>query len=160
MVRIGRNILISLNFKSIESLFYALVIGSSKSVKNEANKVVLTDIPLEMFQYKFLMNPVRLAIIKMLYVYEKLTSVQIKTSLEISWSDYHTNIRALQSKSYVSVKEEFDEEQLRQFVYIEKNGRQDYQSLVKLLQQFSNDPLSLDITQIKDGDEDLYPKTN
>ncbi|OLS27176.1 MAG: hypothetical protein HeimC2_12860 [Candidatus Heimdallarchaeota archaeon LC_2] len=138
------------------------MIGSSKSVKKEADNVLETNIPLEMFKYKFLMNPIRLAMVKMLSVHDNLTSIQIKNSLEISWDEYYTNIKALESKSYITVDDNFDKEMRRQFVYLQKEGRQDYINLMTLLQDFADDPLSLDVNQIHENtdEEDLYPKHN
>ena len=133
--------------------------GSSKSVKKEADNILETNIPLEMFKYKFLMNPIRLAMVKMLSVHDNLTSVQIKNSLEISWDEYYTNIKALESKSYITLDDNFDKEIRRQYVHLEKEGRQDYINLMTFLQDFTDDPLSLDVHQIQEytDDKDLYP---
>ena len=48
----------------------------------------------------------------------------------------------------------------RQFGTLEKQGREDYFNLMTILQDFADDPLSLDVNQIQKNinDDDLYPE--
>jgi hypothetical protein len=146
------------------NLLYTLLIGKSKSINKDIDEKLISNIPLDMLQYKFLMHPTRLAIMKLLFTYDRLSSIEIKSTLQISWSEYQTHIRALQTKLLIKVSDDFDNGSLKQFVYLEPQGRTEYQNLLFMLEEFVK-PDSQGISEFviedpvsENSEGNLYPK--
>ena len=116
---------------------------------------IIGEISEEMSKYRFIMHPFRLSMMKLLYDNYKMSSIDIKEALKLSWADYSNFIKSLKKKEYVSIKEEFDEDSKRQFVYLEEAGRRDYENLVNLLNKFLDK--SSEIYPIDSTDDELYP---
>lgn len=89
-----------------------------------------------MYQYRFLLHPYRLAIMKLLNKYIRLSSLEIKEKLNLSWGEYSNTITSLKKKGYISYSDDFDENSVRRFIHLEEPGRQDFEKLTKLLADF------------------------
>ena len=120
-------------------------------------------IPQELLEYRYLMQPTRLTIMKLLTSQTKMRSTEIKHLLSISWSELSNHLKSLEEKGFVEMVDEFNEDgHVVQTVYIKPEGRKEFLELFTLLQQFvSNlspvgDILSDDDTQFFQND--LYPK--
>lgn len=114
--------------------FLTIILAQHK--EEEIYKTMRDQLPSEMTKFKFLLNPVRLNIIKLLYDNFHLTSIQIKENLNLTWSDYSHNILALEEKGYVSTEVSFQRGLKRNLVYLEERGRLKYESLIELLHEF------------------------
>ena len=136
-----------------QSLYFALL--GQKSPEKADQKRIESAIPEKLYHYKFLLHPYRLAVMKMLYNHSRLSSLEIKETLSLSWSDYNNVVNALKKRGYVTVNDDFEDSVVRRFVFLEEAGRLDFQALEHLLRQFlDNAPI------VADDDHDsslMYP---
>lgn len=112
------------------------ILGQSDLNESDWIKEIPEKIPPGLIQYRYLMNPIRLSIMKLLYKNFSLTSVEIKNELSISWGDYANHINSLEKRYFVSIQTEFRDAAQCQVVYLEELGRREYATLIDLLQGF------------------------
>ncbi|OLS27004.1 MAG: hypothetical protein HeimC2_13470 [Candidatus Heimdallarchaeota archaeon LC_2] len=93
-------------------------------------------VPKEMFEYKFLMHPVRLAIMKILVEDNSITSRELKTQLGLTWGEVGHHLPNLKKNKLVEIEEHFVDGITMQTVIITQTGISQYESLVKILQEF------------------------
>ena len=150
-------------FQSQSTLYFLLMGQSSikdKHVENEIKKAI----PHKIYDFKFLLQPVRLSITKVLFENIRLSSVELKEILEVSWNEYRNNITALQKKRYVDIVEGFEDAKVTQFVSLTQLGIESYKILTDLLHLFlDNTPDYQNYIReaqslIDDPDKDVYPK--
>ncbi|OLS29043.1 MAG: hypothetical protein HeimC2_02380 [Candidatus Heimdallarchaeota archaeon LC_2] len=94
-----------------------------------------TEIPTELKKYKFLLNPIRLSIIKYLHKYTSYPAYMIRDTLEVSWGKFSSHVNSLINKGYISVQEEFHDESPTRVLYIEHLGNKEYIELRKVLKR-------------------------
>lgn len=82
-------------------------------------KIVIRDLD----KSKILLNPIKLSIIKILFVYSSFPSFKIREMLEISWGKFSANISSLLKQGYISTNVEFFKESPTQVLQIEHFGR-------------------------------------
>ncbi|MHA2252042.1 MAG: transcriptional regulator [Candidatus Kariarchaeaceae archaeon] len=147
-------------------LFY-LVFGQALSDSKRFEVELKNKFPIDIFNYKFLMQPVRLAITKLLYENSELSSIEIKEILQITWGSYSTHTKALKKKEYILVREEFVDGSVKQILNLSPKGIDQYNSLTDLLQQFLRNADEEDIYLKKESDtfqwltnRSLYPENN
>jgi DNA-binding MarR family transcriptional regulator len=112
------------------------VLGQSNLDDSDLQNEVIDDIPSELLHYRYLMHPIRLSIMKLLYKNFSLTSVDIRNQLKISWGEYNNHITSSVKNKFVSIHTEFHDANQRQVVYLEELGRKEYDQLVELLDDF------------------------
>ncbi|MHA2253558.1 MAG: transcriptional regulator, partial [Candidatus Kariarchaeaceae archaeon] len=144
-----------------------LIFGESLSDNREIRTELRNSVPQEIFNHKFLMNPVRLAITKLLYENTELTSTEIKETLQISWSHYSNHVKALKKQDYIHIRQEFRDESVKQILTLRPKGHEKYSALIDLLQQFLDQTDTDDIYHKKEKDtfqwiseRYLYPNKN
>lgn len=91
--------------------------------------------PLELKKYKFLLNPIRLSIVKLLYTYSSYPAFMIRDILQISWGKFSSHVNSLIDKGYISVQEEFHEGSPTRVLYIEHLGSNEYLELQDVLKR-------------------------
>ncbi|MHA2253941.1 MAG: BspA family leucine-rich repeat surface protein, partial [Candidatus Kariarchaeaceae archaeon] len=99
-----------------------------------------TNIPKEMLEHKFLMQPVRLAMMKILTENPYVTNIEMKNTLGISWGEFSNNLIALRKNNLVVTEERFVDGVARQSISITPEGLSQYNSLVEVLQEFLSSP--------------------
>lgn len=82
-------------------------------------KIVIRDLD----KSKILLNPIKLSIIRILFVYSSFPSFKIREMLEISWGKFSANISSLLKQGYISTNVEFFNESPTQVLQIEHFGR-------------------------------------
>ncbi|MHA2252514.1 MAG: NosD domain-containing protein [Candidatus Kariarchaeaceae archaeon] len=92
-------------------------------------------VPPELYSFKFLLNPIRLAILKMLHEYDRYPSFMLRDALGLTWGNYSSNIDVLENKGYIQIKEEFIDGTARKVVYLEERGSMRYNELQQILQE-------------------------
>lgn len=118
-------------------LSYLAVLGQSQYDENKVKNRLKKDIPTGLKEYRFLMHPVRLLIVRTLYKNFSMISTDIKEVIDVSWSEYTSHINALEKNGLVSANTEFHENGLKvNIVYLEEQGRMEYENLITLLQTF------------------------
>jgi DNA-directed RNA polymerase specialized sigma subunit len=91
----------------------------------------------------------------MLYTSTKLSSLEIKERLNLSWTEYYNAVNALNKADLIQILEDFDENSLkRQFIVIEDKGRDEYDALISLIDQFVQLAKEFMPNQL---DDKLYP---
>ncbi len=106
-------------------------------INSDADQSVDQDevIPLELKKYKFLLNPIRLSIIKLLYMYSSYPAFMIRDILQISWGKFSSHVNSLINKGYISVQEEFHEGSPTRVLYMEYLGSNTYLELQDVLKR-------------------------
>ncbi|MHA2252225.1 MAG: winged helix-turn-helix domain-containing protein [Candidatus Kariarchaeaceae archaeon] len=141
-------------FNSKKSLYF-LFLGHRTRDINLLEKSYEASMTSAMQQYKHLLHPFRLSIIQLLYINSRLTSIEIKERLDLSWSDFYNSVRRLEKLKLIRVFDDFDEDgSTRQFVILEEEGKQQYGGFINLVGKIVDDVKDL----IPDYDgTDLYP---
>jgi len=83
-----------------------------------------------------LMNPSRLMIMSVLYLFGPRKESEIVRALGMSWGRFSTHITALERAGYVARKRVFTRRGYRTFVKLTPEGREAYRRLVKTLREF------------------------
>lgn len=99
----------------------------------EANEEIQELIPSELNNHKFLLNPIRLSIIKMLHTHYSYPAYMLRESLQISWGKFSSHVSALIEKGYISSVEEFYEGSPKRILRIELFGENSYMELREIL---------------------------
>lgn len=102
---------------------------------SDADQSDLELIPPELTNYKFLLNPIRLSIIKMLHTHYSYPAYMLRESLQISWGKFSSHVSALIEKGYISTQEGFYEGSPKRILRIELFGINSYMELREILLQ-------------------------
>ena len=126
----------SYDFELSDRSIFTLTVGANR-VDDSYRSKFKEIIPQEILTYRYLMHPIRLTIMKILYSEDRAKAVDIKHILDISWGEYSNHIKSLEQKGYLEIMNEFnDEGNVIQVVYLLEFGRKQYGQLIELLQQF------------------------
>ena len=98
----------------------------------------LVELSKELVTHSFLLNPIRLAIMKILSESFKYPSAELREYLGVSWGKFTPHINQLLSKGYISTEDEFVESSPRKILILEETGRQHFDSLDILLKAMFN----------------------
>ncbi|MHA2252776.1 MAG: transcriptional regulator [Candidatus Kariarchaeaceae archaeon] len=88
--------------------------------------------PVDLLQYSFILNPIRLLIIKILNDHDKIVSSELRKMLGISWGKFTTHIDALSEKAYLSCSQIFIDGSPKRVFFIEARGRDVFYKLQKI----------------------------
>ncbi|MCY3413052.1 MAG: transcriptional regulator [Candidatus Heimdallarchaeota archaeon] len=91
------------------------------------------EVPSDLLNYSFLLNPIRLAIMKILYDSYKYPSADLRKILNISWGKYTPHLNQLEKKGYLVSEDEFIDNSPRKVLILEDAGRQQFESLESIL---------------------------
>ncbi|MHA2251175.1 MAG: transcriptional regulator [Candidatus Kariarchaeaceae archaeon] len=116
-------------------LFY-LIIGDALTDSSKIEGEVRQRLPVDILNFKFLLNPIRLTITKLLYENVTLSSIEIRDLLQISWGTYSTHFKALKKNGYISATDEFRDGSLVQVLTLQQKGISEFSELTDLLLQF------------------------
>lgn len=133
------------------NLFY-LIFGDTLSNHRKIETELKDRVPPEIFNYKFLMNPIRLVITKLLYEKVELSSIEIRDMLQIPWGNYSTHVRALKKHDIIQIKEEFVDSSVKQILTLSPKGIEEYKALIDILKQFLDQATSEDLFLMKESD--------
>lgn len=146
--------MISRIFKNQQSLYF-LFLGHRTNDINVLEKSYEASMTAAMEQYRHLLHPFRLSIMQLLYTSPRLTSIEIKERLDLSWSDYYNSIRSLEKINLIKVFDDFDEEgSTKQFVILEEKGKNEYTEFIKIVGKYVD--FAKEFIPDYDG-TDLYP---
>lgn len=95
-----------------------------------------TDVPPELFECKPLLHPLRMAMMKVLIDNPLMTSVELKEYLDLSWSEFRTQMTVLKKLKYVHVTDKFIENNVKQVISVEAYGITEFNKLSKALFEF------------------------
>lgn len=112
---------------------WSAIIDVPESVEDEDDGVEYTS--KQLLEYKFLMNPVKLAIIKILINHNQFPSAQLRSMLGISWGKFSTHVDSLVKEGLIISEKEFIDNKPRTLLFIEQKGRSYFQELRKILKK-------------------------
>ncbi len=86
-----------------------------------------------LLEYKVLLHPVRLTIIKILYDNNSMLSSDLRKMLEISWGKFSQHVKNLENNGFIISKREFIDNSPQNRLYIEERGRTHFFELQDIL---------------------------
>ena len=89
----------------------------------------------QLLDYKFLLNPVKLAIVKILMNHNQYPSAKLRTMLGISWGKFSTHVDSLVKEGLILSEKEFIDNKPRTLLFIEQKGRVYFQELRNVLKK-------------------------
>lgn len=153
---------ISQQFNVTETSIGYLLFNQSQ-IDEKSEKEIRQAIPQEIINYRYLLHPIRLTIMKLLYNEYQIPSTDIKKALGISWGDFANHSKSLREKGYIEVKDVFNESGIKfQMVYLHEHGREEFEILLGLLQQFLEKGSPFDRLLSEDepfSSDNLYPQS-
>jgi hypothetical protein len=157
-----RNELVPL-FGPSPSLIY--LFNGQKVIKDNDLQANLEDeIPQEIFDFKFLLQPVRLSIVKLMSSNISLTTAEIRERLGVTWKELNYQINILKKKGYIHLEKQFVDGNIKTVVRAEKLALSDYEDLKQILLQFLDESTNIErylvyTEKVKDrkSHDDLYP---
>lgn len=146
-----------------QTILYYTLIGQSKIDNKEVEEKIAEAIPQEIYDFKYLLHPVRMSIIKLLYENLEMTSIEMKEIMRVSWNDYSTHSLSLKKRGYINVEEGFVDGKRRQLLTILPKGTAEFKMLMDLMHLFFDN--SVDYAayiktaqeKLDTTDPDLYP---
>jgi DNA-binding MarR family transcriptional regulator len=96
------------------------------------------EISPELLEFKFLMNPVRLGLIGLLYKHADYQQSEIRKALGISWGQFSAHVYALEKEGYISISNQFIEGNSVKILFLEEKGRIEFRELKKILKSIVN----------------------
>ncbi|MCE7735722.1 MAG: hypothetical protein GPJ54_12640 [Candidatus Heimdallarchaeota archaeon] len=121
--------------------FILLTIRLDQSTDQQAEYT--QDIPSQILEFKFLMNPVRLSICKVLKENVEIASRELRDTLGLSWGDFSTHTAALKKRDFIHSYSKFEDGMEKQYMSLEPEGEKRFTELVDLLLNFLNDEQSI-----------------
>jgi basic membrane protein A len=122
------------------------------------------EVPRELYRYKFILNPIRLAITKLLFENAELSTIELKNRLGLSWDELNNGIKALKKSNYIEIEKRFYEDRLTQFISLKVNKIDEFRTLSAMLVDFLSDTPNFDlyVERVSSLDleremDDLYP---
>jgi DNA-binding MarR family transcriptional regulator len=128
----------------------SFIFGTTK--EKEIN--ILGDVPNELINEKFILHPIRLAMLKLLAINPGVTPSELKKTLDISWGAYSSNIKALEDRGLCLMKDEVINNSFKQVIKITPQGISKYNYITELLAQYLDINLDM-IYPSSDHNEDL-----
>ena len=152
----------NVDFDISDSSIFSLAFGATKGQSYYSEDKFKELLPQEILAYRYLLHPIRMTTLKILYSENRMRSVHIKNILDASWGEFGNHIRSLEKNEYIEIQSEFNEDgNVMQVVYITEFGRKQFEQLFTLLQQFvaKSSPYEyLMYAKANLKDDELYPK--
>ena len=85
--------------------------------------------------YKFLLYPVKLSIVKILINHNRFPSAELRSMLGISWGKFSTHVDSLVKEGLIISEKEFVDNKPRTLLFIEQKGRMYFRELRNVLKK-------------------------
>ena len=122
-------------FQSQTVLYYTLI-GQHRIQDPNIESNVKQAVPVDLWSFKHIFHPTKLAILKLLYENISFTSTDLKSILKLSWNDFYCHAYSLQKKGLITIEEEFAYGNKKQTLQLTLDGAQEYKQLTELLHIF------------------------
>lgn len=151
---------INSNFDLSDNSLHLLLLGHK--VNDKYIDELKNNVPQDLIKFRYLMHPTRLMIVKLLHSEYSLASVEIKNILNIPWGDFGSHTKSLEKYGYIEIKDQFTENgSVRQVLFLTIEGKNEFEQLLPLLQDFITDKTPLQYLLSSDVQsymkDDLYP---
>lgn len=120
------------------------VIGANFILKKKISEDLEKVIPQELYNYKFLLHPMRLAMCRILIEQTKVPTKELRELMGVSWSDLSTHTRAMNDKSFIHIEEIVVDGKFIQMISLEPSGLEQYQNLTQILLEVIDESLLFD----------------
>lgn len=91
------------------------------------------EISPELLKYKFIMNPVRLGVIGLLFKYSEYQQSEIRKALDISWGQFSSHVKSLEKGGYLSITNRLIEGNVAKILFLTERGRIEFRELRRIL---------------------------
>lgn len=95
--------------------------------------VSISELPKKLQEFKIILNPVRLALVKILYQNFKMPASELRELVGISWGSWSTHIQTLEKAGIIESKRVFIDQKPRVVVSLKSEGSDQYIKLKKAL---------------------------
>ncbi|MHA2171482.1 MAG: transcriptional regulator [Candidatus Kariarchaeaceae archaeon] len=89
----------------------------------------ISELTTQLFRYSFLLNPIRLVIIRILYDNDQVTSSELRKIMNISWGKFTSHIDILIERGYINSSQHFINGSPKRVFFIEPIGRSAFLAL-------------------------------
>ncbi|MCE7733496.1 MAG: hypothetical protein GPJ54_01370 [Candidatus Heimdallarchaeota archaeon] len=110
---------------------------SKRKISTELDKVI----PHELYDYKFLLHPMRLAMCRILIEHTTVATKKLREMMGLSWSDLSTHTRAMKDKNLIHIEESTEDGKFVQVISLEPLGVINYQKLTQILLEVIDESL-------------------
>lgn len=121
------------DLSNIEDNFLVFTRNRRNSEKKGKGNGIL--VPEQLLAHSFILNPVRLAILKILYDYNSFISSDMRKNLNVSWGAFTSHVKSLIDEGMIISNEEFVDSKSLKVLYMEDRGRQSFSRLKSLLKE-------------------------
>ena len=121
------------DLSNVENHFLVFTRNKRKSENKGHDNGIL--VPEQLLAHSFILNPVRLAILKILYDYNSYISSDMRKNLKVSWGAFTSHVKSLIDEGMIVSNDEFVESKSLKVLYLEDRGRQSFTRLKSLLQE-------------------------
>lgn len=101
--------------------------------KNDHLSSEYVEISPELLKYKFLMNPVRLGMIGLLFKYSEYQQAEIRKVFDISWGQFSAHVNSLEKEGYISIINQFINSKAVKILFLTEKGRREFRELRDIL---------------------------
>lgn len=101
--------------------------------KEEQLSSEYVEISPDLLKFKFLMNPVRLGVISLLFKYSDYQQAEIRKALDISWGQFSSHVMALEKEGYISITNQFIDSKTVKMLFLTERGRIEFRELRRIL---------------------------
>ena len=137
--------------KNFQNLKYLHIIQSSAKMPELTSSMIFTlmgtsnnsrdnneyNIPSELLNYRYLMHPIRLAILKILVQEIQMPANEIREILGLKPSEFRNHLISLEERGYLTLEDRFNPHgTVFRYALIEDHGKQEFQKLFELLREF------------------------
>lgn len=123
-------------FDNQKSLYFTLLGYKTKDLEILDDKIEAA-MSSQIQRYKHLLNPYRMSIMQILNIENKIKSSELKSRLDLSWTEFYNASRSLEKIGLIRTFEDFDDNGLKkQFVVITDNGKQQFVEFVSLISKY------------------------
>ena len=149
---------VSQNFELSSTALVALITKNNVNIDEDT----IQSLPRELLNFKYLMHPIRMGILKLLAANDTLPSAEVRQILGITWGEYYTHLQSLETKGYIETSHTFNENtDLTVTLFITEYGRIEYEKFMKILKDYVNKdaPIRVFLSNQKQPvyDTTLYP---
>ncbi|MCH8908265.1 MAG: right-handed parallel beta-helix repeat-containing protein, partial [Candidatus Heimdallarchaeota archaeon] len=101
--------------------------------EDESEVETLEGVPPELLRFKYLLNPVRLGILKILFDYGQMAAYELRDLIGIPWGKFTPHIDSMADKGFVVMSSDFIDGKVRNVIFLEEQGRSQFMELQIIL---------------------------
>ena len=116
-----------------------MLLGQKSDKDPNYIKELQNNLQHELLNYRYLLHPTRLMMLKLLYGEYKLPSSIMRQVLDISWGEFATHRSSLLEKGYIEMSYFSSSGSIDHMLYLTEQGKQEYETVISLLVQLAEE---------------------